>query len=305
MWPFAGGCRSYAQKSRRTNSGQVTIGPSGGYVLANTHISMSVIRSFLPPFVQLFLSFFLIGAFAVTARPLQTKVVLVDSAHTKPKPPNSLTFTASTDQRFFFFGDTRNENDRRIPVSVYGIRAGFLFPSGSARKGLTSGRSASFKAGAGFYFVNQQLNRPGLLPNTSAQVTRHLRIATLYYERYLYRRWPFEVSLPTEIGYGHSRYELSDPANDKEVARGIFIPVGIGVSMAYQFPYLRWFKPLRWFGFNVLTGYRFVLKKDIPESQINYSGLYLSVGPSFFLENLTADIKTWRKRQKARKRSNS
>ncbi len=222
---------------------------------------------------------------------------LPDSASsTRPK---SLTFTASTDQRFFFFNDTRNDENRRMPVSVYGIRAGFLFPSSHHRSAFKGGRTASFKAGAGFYFVNQTLDRPGLLPNTSASVTRHLRIVTGYYERYLLRRKSFEVSMPIELGYGHSRYELNDDSsNEHEVARGIFIPLGVGISSAYQFPNLRWFKPLHWFGFNVLAGYRFILKRDVPESQINYTGFYISVGPSFFLENLTYDIKHWRQRRK-------
>ena len=223
---------------------------------------------------------------------------LVDSARSSSQP-KSLTFTASTDQRFFFFNDTRTEDNRRKPVSVYGIRAGFLFPARHERAALQEGRSASFKAGAGFYFVNQRLDRPGLLPNTSESVTRHLRIATVYYERYLLRRQAFEVSLPLEFGYGHSRYEINaNEADRHEVARGVFLPLGVGVSAAYQFPPVRWLRPLHWFGLNVLTGYRFILKKDIPESQINYTGLYLSVGPSFFLENLTADVKRWRQKRK-------
>jgi hypothetical protein len=52
-----------------------------------------------------------------------------DSTQVRSTKPKSLTFSASTDQRFFFFEDTRNDNGRRVPVSVYGIRAGFLFPT--------------------------------------------------------------------------------------------------------------------------------------------------------------------------------
>ena len=194
--------------------------------------------------------------------------------------PKSLTFTASTDQRFFFFNDTRTEDNSRKPVSVYGVRAGFLFPAKHRREALEGGRRASFKAGAGFYFVNQQLDVPGLLPNTNESITRHLRIATVFYERFLLRRKAFEVSLPIEFGYGHSRYErTSDEKEKQELARGVFLPLGVGVSASYQFPAIRWLKPLHWFGLNVLTGYRFTLKKDVPESQINYSGLYVSVGP--------------------------
>ncbi|WP_232540933.1 hypothetical protein [Spirosoma endbachense] len=238
---------------------------------------------------------------SVIARPNQGVTPLKDTVKGIETRPNALTFTASTDQRFFFFSDTRNDNGRRIPVSVYGIRAGFLFPSKHDRPAIKGVRDASFKAGAGFYFINQHLDQPGLLPNTSEYVTRHLRIATVYYERYWLRRNSFEVSTPIEFGYGHSRYERNDDqAKDFEVARGIFLPLGVGVLSAYQFPTIRWLRPLHWFGVNALIGYRFILKKDIPESQINYTGFYISVGPSFFLENLTSDIKYWRQRRKQR-----
>ena len=222
-----------------------------------------------------------------------------DSTQTRVGRPKSLTFTASTDQRFFFFNDTRNDNGRRIPVSVYGLRAGFLFPSRRSRSTDTGEIRAAFKAGIGFYFINQTLNRPGLLPATSEAVTRRLRMATVFFEPYLFRKKAIEISLPIELGYGHSRYErINDRSPDNEVARGVFLPAGVGVLASYQFPNPRWFRPLHWFGFNVLTGYRFVLKKDVPASQINYAGLFVSVGPSFFLENFTADVKQWRKKRK-------
>ena len=222
-----------------------------------------------------------------------------DSATRTVAAPKSLTFTASTDQRFFFFNDTRNDNGRRVPVSVYGIRAGFLFPSRRPNTDGSGGMRAAYKAGLGFYFVNQAINRPGLLPTTSEAVTRHLRMATAFFEPFLYRKKAIEVSLPLELGYGHSRYERTgDQVIEKEIARGVFIPAGVGVSASYQFPNLRWFRPFHWFGFNVLTGYRFILKKDVLNSHINYSGFYVSIGPSFFLENLTNDVKAWRKKRK-------
>ncbi|MBO0950726.1 hypothetical protein [Fibrella forsythiae] len=227
-----------------------------------------------------------------------------DSAKASVAKPKSLTFTASTDQRFFFFNDTRNDNGRRIPVSVYGIRAGFLFPVKHPENVKPGGMRAAFKTGAGFYFVNQTLDRPGLLPGTSEAIERHLRIVTVYFEPYLFRKNAIEVSLPLELGYGHSRYvQANSQSTESEVARGIFIPAGVGISGSYQFPRVRWFKPIHWFGINLLTGYRFILKKDIPESQINYSGFYISVGPSFFLENLTYDIGQWRKNRKKKKQA--
>ena len=222
-----------------------------------------------------------------------------EAARPQVSTTKSLTFTASTDQRFFFFNDTRNDNGRRVPVSIYGLKAGFLFPVRHPERIRPGGMRAAFKAGAGFYFVNQTLNRPGLLPNTSEAVERHLRMATVFFEPYLFRKNAIEVSIPMEIGYGHSRYErIGDQPNDVEVARGVFIPAGVGVSGSWQFPAVRWFKPIHWFGVNLLVGYRFILKRDIPESQVNLSGFYLSVGPSFFLENLTSDYKAWRQKRK-------
>ena len=245
--------------------------------------------------IQLGLMIWLYANGIVWAQPTATidkKTLLKTETTTQPK---SLTFTASTEQRYFFYKDDRN----RKPVSIYGLRAGFLFPAQRNRTALEGGRQASFKAGAGFYFINQTLNVPGLLPETNESITRRLRIATVYYERYLYRRKAFEVSLPIELGYGHSRYEENDDqAGRNEVASGVFLPLGVGATASYQFPTVRWLRPLHWFGLNLLTGYRFILKRDIPESQINYSGLYISVGPSFYLENLTADIKYWRNKKK-------
>lgn len=225
---------------------------------------------------------------------------LIDT--TEVGSPSSLTFTASTDQRFFFFNDTRNERDRLTPISVYGVRAGFLFPPRHERAGFKGGRTASFKAGVGFYFLNQDIDQPGLLPDTRASITRRLRYGTVYYERYFLRRKSFEISMPLELGFGTSKYERNDNESDEHIlARGNFIPIGVGVTAAYQFPSIRWFTPIHWFGLNMLIGYRYILKKDIPESQINYNGFYISVGPSFFLENMTADIKRWRKRHQQRK----
>lgn len=224
-----------------------------------------------------------------------------DSARTRVGGPASLSFTASTDQRFFFFDDTRNQNGRRMPVVVYGIRAGFLFPCRHPRNATIDRSRAAFKAGAGFYFVNQTLNQPGLLPATTEAITRRLRIATAFFEPYLFNKGAIKVSLPVELGYGHSRYERSNDRSVKnEVARGFFVPVGVGVQGAYQFSALRWFRPFHWFGFNLLTGYRFVLKKDIPASQINYSGFYVSAGPSFYLDSFTTDYRQWRKKRRSK-----
>lgn len=229
-----------------------------------------------------------------TIRQSPTTNQLPDSV--RPARPRSLTLTASTDQRLSFFNDTRNENGRRIPVPVYGLRTGFLFPARHPRRVDGGGRSAAFKAGVGFYFVNQTLSQSGLLPGTSEAIRRRLRMATAFFEPYLFRQKAIQISLPVEVGYGHSRYERkNDQSLENEIARGFFLPAGVGVQALYQFPKLRRLRPFHWFGFSVLTGYRFILKKDIPASQINYSGLYISAGPSFFLDSFTTDYRRWRR----------
>ncbi|CCH51318.1 hypothetical protein BN8_00236 [Fibrisoma limi BUZ 3] len=203
--------------------------------------------------------------------------------------PTRATLIAETDQRFFFFSDSRNEANRWVPINVWGARVGMLLP-------------AAYKIGLGVYYANQRISKPGLIPETSASVRRQLRYLTAYYEPYLFRKKLWELSLLTELGWGYSQYERVDnPALEQEIAKGNFMPAGLGVSFSVKLPPIRGFRPIHWFGVNFLSGYRFILKKDIPASQINYNGLYYSIGPAFFLDRFTADFRAWNKQRKERR----
>jgi len=212
-----------------------------------------------------------------------------DTTRAISERPTRAALIAETDQRFFYFSDSRNEANRWVPINVWGARVGMLLP-------------AAYKIGVGVYYANQQISKPGLIPETSASVRRQLYYLTAYYEPYLYRKKLWELSLLTELGWGYSQYErIDNPALEQELAKGNFMPAGLGVSFSVKMPTIRGFRPLRWFGVNFLSGYRFILKKDIPASQINYNGLYYSIGPAFFLDRFTADYRAWRNQRKARR----
>jgi hypothetical protein len=202
--------------------------------------------------------------------------------------PKKAKLVVETDQRFTFFADSRNDQDRLQLISIWGARAGFLLPS-------------NIKVGLGGYYADQHLNRTNLLPDAPTQTRRRLYALMAYAEPYWFRRKFWEFSTPVEVGWGHSRYTLTEPtAGDRTVLQGNFLPLGVGASVSFKFPPLRWFRPLRWFGVNLLGGYRFILRSDFPQAKVNYNGAYVSIGPIFFFDRFTDDFKAWKKRRKNR-----
>ncbi len=200
--------------------------------------------------------------------------------------PKRAKLVVETDQRFSFFADSRNEQDRLQPINTWGARAGFLLPS-------------NIKVGIGGYYADQRLNRTDLLPEVPTRTRRRLYSLTAYAEPYWFRRKFWEFSTPVEVGWGRSQYTLTDPVvGERTVLRGNFLPLGVGASVSFKFPPLRWFRPLRWFGVNLLGGYRFILRSDFPEAKVNYNGAYVSVGPIFFFDRFTDDFRAWRKRRR-------
>ena len=61
------------------------------------------------------------------------------------------------------------------------------------------------------------------------------------------------------------------------------------------------FKPLRWFGVNLITGYRYTLHDEMINRQVTLNGLYYSISPAIFLDRIYADYEIWRKKHRPRK----
>lgn len=201
--------------------------------------------------------------------------------------PNKPKVIVETDQRFFYFKDA-GQPLLQNPVNIWGARAGLLLPSNS-------------KVGVGYYFTNQPINEPW----GDYQVSyRRLHYATAYVEPYFFRRRFWELSALLEVGLGAARYELlSKSTQESTQQRNLAVPLSAGLSVSTKFPVLFGIKPLRWFGVNFMTGYRYTLHEDVPVGLSTLNGVYYSISPAIFLDRVYQDIGAWRKqRRQARQR---
>ncbi|QJD80672.1 hypothetical protein [Spirosoma rhododendri] len=207
------------------------------------------------------------------------------SAATGNERPQKARFIAELDQRFFYF------KDRRQPLfsnstSVWGGRAGFLLPS-------------NIKVGLGYYFTNHDVDEPW---DGHQTIRRRLNYATAYVEPYLFRRTYWELSVPIEAGVGSVRYRFEDAdATLSRTVQTTVIPLSVGVSVSLKFPVVFNIRPIRWFGVNLITGYRYTLYDEAPTQRVTLNGLYYSVSPAIFLDRIYADYEVWRKKHRARK----
>lgn len=206
----------------------------------------------------------------------------------KVKRARKPTFIAETDQRFSKYYDLRGSN---ALTNIWGARLGFLYPN-------------NVKIGLGFYYSPQTTNTQQLLPRLYSTLRRQLFTVTTYVEPYWWRREHWEFSTPVEVGLGRSVYRVMNNAEQiTGTERGWFVPAGVGASFSVKFPPLNWFRPTRWLGVNFLAGYRLTLKQDFPHTDVNYNGLYFSIGPIFFFDRFTADVKAWQQRLRAKRKA--
>lgn len=206
---------------------------------------------------------------------------------TKNERPKKPRFIAELDQRFFYF------KDRRQPLfsnstNVWGGRAGFLLPS-------------NIKVGAGYYFTNHDVAEPW---DGHQIIRRRLNYATAYVEPYFFRRTYWELSAPIEVGVGSVRYQFDNVDETlSHTVQTTVVPLSVGVSVSLKFPAVFNFKPVRWFGVNLITGYRYTLYDEAPTQRVTLNGLYYSISPAIFLDRIYADYEVWRKKHRSRKKS--
>ncbi len=197
----------------------------------------------------------------------------------KNEHPDKPKFIVELDQRFFFFKRAASPLLRN-PTNVWGARMGLLLPS-------------NVKTGVGYYFTTQHINESWEGYHVSY---RRLHYATAYVEPYFFRRKYWELSVPVEVGVGSARYELMNtdtqqPENRQTVA----VPLSVGLSASIKFPSLRGLRPLRWFGVNLMTGYRYTLQQHPPVGPSTLNGVYYSISPAVFLDRFYEDFSAWRK----------
>lgn len=199
--------------------------------------------------------------------------------------PDKPKFIVEADQRFFYFKDA-HQPLLRHPTNVWGARAGFLLPS-------------NVKLGVGYYFSGQSVDESWA---NYQLVHRRLHYGTVYVEPYFFRRPYWELSALVEAGVGAARYTLLNTDNQQPAERRtIAVPLTVGVSASVKFPTLFGFRPLRWFGINLLSGYRYTLQQGVPTGPSTLNGVYYSVSPAIFLDRIYQDVSGWRKGRRSRK----
>ena len=207
----------------------------------------------------------------------KTDTAAVNKKHFSLKP--SFDF----DQRFSFI--------RTRIVNIWGERVGIII-------------NDEFKTGVGGYFLSDlhKGTSLGVDGNPLYYAKRNLAFGTAYFEPFLFRRDLWEFSIPFELGYGKSHFNIYQWATDNfvESHTADFFPSGVGLSLSLKAPEIRHLKPLRWVGINGLIGYRVCLLENVFKT--DYDGPFWSISGTIFLDRAVDDIKEWKQKRRAQKR---
>jgi hypothetical protein len=177
------------------------------------------------------------------------------------------------DQRFYY--------TQKIWTNVWGYREGLIL-------------NGKYKVGIGEYYMNQNINETpipkDINPNDHVTQDQKLYFGTAYFEPFLFRWEYLETSLVFEAGYGRTVNTYSDNTSGLiyNNYNKYFVPAGAGVSANLKFPALFGWHAFRWFGINVVAGYRQVLWQG--DTVHDYNGVYWSISSAIFLDRMYEDI---------------
>lgn len=175
------------------------------------------------------------------------------------------------DQRNTFLKTSRTTIS---PVNMWGAKAGVtLFD----RHNL----------GIGVYQIQNISQRTR--PRDGAQINQNLtfQYATVFYEySFIETRW-WEIGIPVEAGYGIYKTTTTNLSTGHVSTRsGNAFPLGSALDV--------YFKPTRWFGINVMGGYRYVINN---ESRLNLNGWFYSIGGAVYIRQIFQDSRYFLKRR--------
>ena len=167
--------------------------------------------------------------------------------------------------------DNRNSFIIQKPVNFKGVQLGIIFKEYHV-------------FGFGYYTMTQKSQRPIKAEEQTITYDRYLNLNyyTFFYQYVLLDKRFVEIDLPFEIGSGKYSLKLMDPVTHEVYrtnSRSI-IPLGAGLQVVL--------KPVRWVGFCVMGGYRYVYEKSV---NLNFNGLYYSFGLWLDIRQIYRDIK--------------
>jgi hypothetical protein len=168
------------------------------------------------------------------------------------------------DQRNSFLRTSANAN---VPVNIWGAKGGVtLFD----RHNL----------GFGVYKIQHSSQRTRI--RDGAQINQNLTFQyfTVFYEYSFVERRYWEIGIPVEAGYGIYKTINTDVSTGQFLnqRQGNVYPMGTALDI--------YFKPTRWFGINIMGGYRYVINNT---SRLNLNGWFYSIGGAVYIRQIFQD----------------
>jgi hypothetical protein len=221
--------------------------------------------------------------------------------------------------------DTRNSFIKDYPINVYGVNVGVIFRQ-------------RFRAGAGFYWINQNFTDKLLgistdqgkvlvssstgLPITVDNLEKlglkqgvnfvpAAQQLDLYFSSFglaytFYSSRLIDLVIPVEVGYGRFKEQLADPTgnnfSDLNVALKPKPSQGMFVPGQAGFEVIT--KVHRWAWLETVIGYRYTLyqnydtKSRATSLDSQFNGMYYIIGVKVQLGTIVKEIKAYRKRKK-------
>jgi hypothetical protein len=219
-------------------------------------------------FKIIFISFFLTIQFVVG----QTKQFKKDSLRNQFKKDSTWIFRpreifplVAIDQRNSFLRTGKTTS----PVNIWGAKIGVtLFD----RHNL----------GIGGYSIQNTSKRQRSKDNSTVDQNLTFQYLTVFYEYSFIETKRWEIGIPIEAGFG--KYNVKSMVENSEQSlpsrSGNVIPLGTALDI--------YFKPTRWFGLNVMGGYRYVINNN---SRLNLNGWFYSVGAAVYIRQIVQDTK--------------
>ncbi len=178
--------------------------------------------------------------------------------------PRRLKMLLSLDQRNTFLETSGNVN---TPVDLGGIKAGVTVFN-------------QHKTGVGYYSIRNSTVRISQAGSQPLTIGFKFSYFTVFYEYYFIHTRTWDVGIPFEVGLGSYR-TIGQVAQH----HGTVIPLGTAIDVH--------FKPMRWFSFNGMGGYRQVVNNFSP---VKLSNWFYAVGFSLNTRHIYDDARYYFKK---------
>jgi hypothetical protein len=188
-------------------------------------------------------------------------------------------FAFDFDQRFYLLKDVKQ--------NIWGYRGGPYI-------------NQKFKCGIGVYYGNNTyFLKSNSLWAADLDIYSDFNLQlkqlgfSIYAEPVFYKGKYSEWSVVSEIAYFKNNYYILTGPTSNQHIKSTYIPAAVGISSNLKFGDQFRSPVFRWFGLNIMAGYRFDIYES--ETSLNMEGVHLSISSAIFLDKIWSDLKGWKK----------